>query len=114
MAVRADGRRLLAKSVSAPGYAQRFADGLAAAARLSAAGIPAGAPVPTLDDALTALVGDQALALLEWVDGIPVDQGASDGQEMIGRTLARASSRARRCARAGAYRAGRERGSGPT
>jgi len=88
--VHADGRRLLAKSVSARKYAQRFANGLAAAERLSAAGIPAGAPVPTLDNAPTALIGDRSLALLEWVDGVPVDRDAPGGQELIGRTLARA------------------------
>lgn len=88
--VSANGRRLVAKSVNARRYGRQFADGLAAAGRLSAAAIPAGAPVPTVGGALTALVGDRALALLEWVGGTPLDENAPGTRPMVGRTLARA------------------------
>ena len=88
--VRQDGRRWLAKLVSAERYGQQFAAGLAAAARLSAAGIPAGEPVPTLDGALTVTADTVTLALLSWVDGAPVAQDTAEGMRLVGRTLARA------------------------
>lgn len=88
--VRQDGRRWLAKLVSAERYGRQFAAGLAAAARLSAAGIPAGEPVPALDGALTVTVDAVAIALLSWVDGAPVAQDTAEGMRLVGRTLARA------------------------
>lgn len=88
--VEADGVRYVLKSVSAADYARRFADGLAAAARLSAAGIPAGAPVPSRGSTLTVIAGDRAVALLSWVEGTPLEPDAPGAMALIGRTLARA------------------------
>jgi Ser/Thr protein kinase RdoA (MazF antagonist) len=84
--VRAGGRRLVGKSVLAdqrPG----FAGGLALAARLEDAGIPAGAPLPTRDGELVARHAGRLLALLRWVDGAPLTSTPSD-QAVMGRTLA--------------------------
>ncbi|HWG28409.1 GNAT family N-acetyltransferase [Actinospica sp.] len=83
-------RRWLAKAVSAERYGQRFASGLAAATRLDEAGIPAGAPIPTRDGALTVEDDGAAVALLSWVEGSPVEQHTTDGMRLVGRTLARA------------------------
>ncbi|HTJ66058.1 MAG TPA: GNAT family N-acetyltransferase [Actinospica sp.] len=88
--VRQGDEQWLAKSVSAEKYARRFAAGLAAARRLSAAGIPAGEPVATLDGALTIEADGSAIALLKWVDGTPVEQHTDEGLRLVGRTLARA------------------------
>ena len=84
------GRRYAVKSVDAERYGRQFAEGLSAAARLSAAGIPAGAPVPTLSSALTVLDEGRVIALLDWVAGTPVEQGTPEGMATVGRTLARA------------------------
>lgn len=84
------GQRWLAKAVSAERYRPRFAAGLAAAARLSAAGIPAGAPVPTREGALSVESEGAAVGLLSWVEGDPVEQHTAAGMRVIGRTLARA------------------------
>jgi homoserine kinase type II len=83
-------QRWLAKVVSTDRYGQQFAAGLAAAARLSAAGIPAGAPVPTREGALCVEADGASVALLSWVEGSPVEQHTIAGMETVGRTLARA------------------------
>ncbi|MBR7829468.1 GNAT family N-acetyltransferase [Actinospica sp. MGRD01-02] len=88
--VRHGGERRLAKAVSAERYGRRFAAGLAAASRLTEAGIPAGAPVPASDGALTVEYDGTALALLSWVDGDAVEQNTTEGMRLIGNTLARA------------------------
>jgi homoserine kinase type II len=88
--VRSGDRHCVLKSVNAARYGDRFAAGLRPAARLSAAGLPAGAPIPTLDGSLTVVVDDRALALLDWVAGEPVEQDSHEGRLLIGRTLARA------------------------
>lgn len=85
-----DSQRWLAKAVSADRNGPQFAAGLAAAARLSAAGIPAGAPVPTREGALTVESDGAVLALLDWVEGSPVEQYTTEGMCLVGRTLARA------------------------
>lgn len=84
------GRRYAVKSVDAARYGVQFAEGLTAAARLGAAGIPAGAPVPTRGNTLTVLDDGRAIALLAWVAGTPVEQETPDGMATVGRTLARA------------------------
>ena len=82
--------RYVAKSVAAGNYRSQFTNGLAAAARLSAAGISAGAPVPTRDSELTVLADGQAIALMAWVEGTPVAEYTPEGMAVVGRTLARA------------------------
>jgi Ser/Thr protein kinase RdoA (MazF antagonist) len=84
--VEQDGLRWVAKAV--PEAASHFAAGLQVAARLQAAGVPAGAPTPTLDGNLVVEVDGAALALLTWVDGEPLT-GDDDGQEVLGHSLAR-------------------------
>lgn len=88
--VEIDDARYVLKSVSAASYARRFADGLAAAARLDAAGVAAGAPVPTRGGELTVIADGQAIALLGWVEGTPAAQHTPAGMAVVGRTLARA------------------------
>jgi len=63
-----------------------FTRGLQAATAVEAAGIPAGRPLLTRDgrDHLDLPAG--VLALLRWVDGVPLSSGAQD-QEQIGVTL---------------------------
>ncbi len=61
--------------------------GLHAAALVQAAGIPAGAPVPTRTGADHVHLAGGALALLSWVDGDPLT-GHQDGEQtLIGATL---------------------------
>jgi len=84
--VRAGGDRYVAKVVPAPARIQ-FVAGLAAAARLDAAGIPAGAPVRTADGALTAQFAGGALALLRHVPGRPLDHADPLDQQWWGDTL---------------------------
>lgn len=88
--VRRGDERWLAKAVPADRYGRRFAAGLDAATRLSAAGIPAGAPVAAVDGASTVEVDGMAFALLSWVEGVPVEQHTTEGLRHVGRTLARA------------------------
>lgn len=80
--------RCVAKLVPAA-HGDALRAGLRLAAAVQAAGVPAGAPRPTLDGA-TVLPGPHgALALLEWVDGDPLEGGDGE-QRVIGETLARA------------------------
>jgi len=88
--VQCGAERRLAKAVSADRYGQQFAAGLAAATRLTEAGIPAGAPLPTCDGELSIEADGTALALLSWVEGAAVKQNTAEGMRLIGRTLARA------------------------
>jgi homoserine kinase type II len=82
------GRRWVAKAV-APVLRSQFVGGLRVAAALEAAGIRAGAPVPTRGGRLLADVGAQALALLSWVAGEELTGAGADEQGTIGRTLGR-------------------------
>jgi Ser/Thr protein kinase RdoA (MazF antagonist) len=81
-----DGRRCVAKLVPAE-RRRAFEAGLAAAERLSAGGIPAGAPVRAADGALTAVVGEVAVALLEFVPGRPLDRADPLDQQWWGDAL---------------------------
>lgn len=78
-------RRWVAKSV-VPRSRDQFVAGLTVAGRLQRAGIPAGAPVPTVDGQFVATVGGYPLALLSWVAG---DGLTGEDQRLIGVTLAR-------------------------
>jgi Ser/Thr protein kinase RdoA (MazF antagonist) len=84
------GARWVAKAVD-PTARRSFAGGLAVAAALeAAAGIPAGAPVPTRDGALVTDVGGIPMALLRWVPGEELTGATPHEQRLIGATLARA------------------------
>ncbi|WP_433831033.1 phosphotransferase enzyme family protein [Actinoplanes sp. CA-015351] len=92
------GQRRVAKAV-APADRPAFTAGLAVATAVEAAGIPAGAPVPTRSGDLVAT--DVPLALLTWVPGSPLPGSplsgsplsggplSGDDQRVIGATLAR-------------------------
>lgn len=82
------GRRWVAKAV-APGDGVQFAGGMTIAQRLDQAGIPAGAPLPAIDDQLVVRAGDDWLALLTWVPGHELTGEDSAEQELIGATLAK-------------------------
>ncbi len=76
------GRRYVAKAVPLS-RRRAFEAGLAVAAALEPH-LPAGAPVPASDGAVVVEVGDDALALLRLVPGVPVTDPI-----LIGTTLAR-------------------------
>ena len=69
-----DGCRWVAKAVG-PARRRQFVGGLAVAAAVEAAGIPAGAPVPTRDSQLVVTVADHPVALLRWGHGRGTDRG---------------------------------------
>jgi homoserine kinase type II len=81
------GRRYVAKAVGAE-EGPRFGLGLAAAARVQAGGVAAGAPVACADGSLVTQVGAFALALLEHVPGAPVLGRGERELRRIGDTLA--------------------------
>ena len=81
-----DGRRWVAKAV-VPGLRVQFAGGLSVATMLDAAGIPAGAPVPTQDGRSVVDVGAGSVALLTWVGGEPLTGAGARDQRVIGETL---------------------------
>src|SRR5689334_18179048 len=82
--VRARGRHWVLKTVAARDRAALEA-GLAAAERVEAAGIPAGAPEPTTSGRRSV----DGHALLTFVDGVPLD-GTGDDVRLLGETLGRA------------------------
>jgi Ser/Thr protein kinase RdoA (MazF antagonist) len=90
LVVTASGERFVAKAVPARNR-DGFEAGLAVAARLEAAGIPAGAPVPTIDGAMTAVLGRGAgrevVALLRYVPGRRLTRGDPLDQRRWGSTL---------------------------
>jgi Ser/Thr protein kinase RdoA (MazF antagonist) len=83
-----DRCRWVAKAV-APALHRQFVAGLAVAAAVDAAGIPAGAPVPTRDGQPVISVAEHPVALLRWVAGEPLTGVGRDEQQLIGETLAR-------------------------
>jgi Ser/Thr protein kinase RdoA (MazF antagonist) len=83
--VTAGGERWVAKAVAA-GERRSFVGGLAVAGHVEAAGIPAGAPVPTRRGDLVADLDGAPLALLSWVGG---DELTGSDQRLLGRTLGR-------------------------
>ena len=66
-----------------------FEAGLAVATIVEAAGIPAGAPVPTSSGALSVVIADQVLALLRFVAGLALEGESVEERELIGTTLGR-------------------------
>ncbi|RSM53697.1 serine kinase [Actinoplanes sp. ATCC 53533] len=80
--------RWVAKSV-VPGSRDQFVAGLTVAGRLQRAGIPAGAPVPTVGGQDVVAVGGYPLALLSWVAGDALTGESEREQRLIGVTLAR-------------------------
>lgn len=64
-------------------------NGLSVSTLLDESGIPAGAPVPTLDGRSVVDLDDASLALLTWVEGEPLTGSDADEQHVIGETLAR-------------------------
>jgi homoserine kinase type II len=87
--VTAGDRRWVAKAVPADAAA-RFVSGLAVAAIVDAAGIPAGAPEPTPDGRTWIAIDDHVLALLRFVGGKALVGDEPDEQRLMGSTLARA------------------------
>ena len=87
--VDAGAGRYVAKAVPAPA-GQQFARGLAAAVRVEAGGVAAGAPAACADGSLTAESGGFALALLRHVPGESVLGRGEAELRRIGETLARA------------------------
>ncbi|ONK11454.1 phosphotransferase [Streptomyces sp. MP131-18] len=82
--------RRVAKAVPCGGAAEeQFRRGLRLAARVEAAGIPAGAPVPTARGRLTAVTGGHVLALLSRVEGRELDGADESDTVHLGTTLAR-------------------------
>lgn len=81
------GRRWVAKAVT-PALRAPFAGGLSVATLLDESGIPAGAPVPTLDGRSVVDLDAASLALLTWVEGEPLTGSGADKQQVIGETLA--------------------------
>jgi Ser/Thr protein kinase RdoA (MazF antagonist) len=90
----APDRRWLAKSVPASAGVD-FAGGLAVAAEVQAAGIPAGAAIPTRTGAVTATIADPAtashrpLAVLDYVPGDELSGSDPDDIRLVGTTLGR-------------------------
>jgi homoserine kinase type II len=82
----ADDIELVVKSVDQADTAFEF--GLALAARLDAAGITTGAPVPSRSGSLVEPADDRLVALLQYVDGIPLT-GSPTNHKIIGTTLGR-------------------------
>jgi Ser/Thr protein kinase RdoA (MazF antagonist) len=81
--------RWVAKAVPSTAGRQ-LAGGLSVAARVQAAGIPAGAPIPTPDGRSTVTREGRTLALLTFVDGVGLNGTDESEQRLIGATLARA------------------------
>lgn len=79
--------RWVAKAVPAKG-AREFELGLAIASRLERAGVPAGAPLHTLDGRPAAVAHGWAIALLRRIDGDELTGESEAELRIIGRTLA--------------------------
>jgi len=87
--VSTDANSWIAKAVPASS-APQFDAGLAAAARLDKAGIPAGAPLPTMAGAFSVTFSGACLALLHFVEGRELDPTRPDEQRVWGTTLGQA------------------------
>jgi Ser/Thr protein kinase RdoA (MazF antagonist) len=83
-----DDGRWVAKAVGAEAGSQ-FAGGLRLVQLLDRAGIPAGAPLPTMTGQLAVELPDCWLAVLAWVPGHPLTGHNPAERELIGTTLAR-------------------------
>jgi len=80
--------RYVAKAVPADAHL-RFISGLAVAARVQSAGIPAGSAIPTRDGRSFVKVGGYTLALLTFVNGTTLVGELEAERRLIGTTLAR-------------------------
>jgi Ser/Thr protein kinase RdoA (MazF antagonist) len=78
--------RWAAKQVT-PDQHDPFVRGLRAARLVEGSGVPAGVPRPTVDGADHADLPDGPLALLRWVDGVPLDGDDDDAPAVMGSTL---------------------------
>ena len=81
--------RYVAKAVP-PDAHRRFVSGLAVASLVQAAGIPAGAAIPTREGRTFVRLDGGSLALLTFVAGAGLVGDSSSEQRLIGMTLARA------------------------
>ena len=88
--VRSRGTRWALKMVPPHGR-PGFKAGLFAATAMEAAGLPAGAPVPTRDGRVMVELPHGTAALLTWVEGVPLS-ASPETVEQIGRLLATAHS----------------------
>jgi Ser/Thr protein kinase RdoA (MazF antagonist) len=86
LVVTSAGERLVVKAVPAANR-DPFEAGLAAAAELDAAGIPAGAPARATDGELVRELGDEAVAVLRFVPGRPLAGRDRVDQRRWGGTL---------------------------
>ncbi|MFU8873942.1 phosphotransferase enzyme family protein [Micromonospora sp. SL4-19] len=86
--VTAGGERWVAKAV-VPGSRRSFLGGLTVAGHVQAAGVPAGAPVPTRQGRVVADLDGVPLALLRWVVGEELSGRTRTEQRLIGSTLGR-------------------------
>jgi Ser/Thr protein kinase RdoA (MazF antagonist) len=80
-------RRWVAKAV-VPEAHEQFVAGLAVARMLQEAGIPAGAPLPTIDGHHVTSIAGYPLALLTWVPGDGLTGESGQQLRLIGTTLA--------------------------
>jgi Ser/Thr protein kinase RdoA (MazF antagonist) len=83
------GHRFVAKAVPADAH-RRFVSGLAVASHVEAAGIPAGAAVPTRDGRSFVQIDGHTLGLLTFVNGSGLLGDEPAEQRLMGTTLARA------------------------
>jgi homoserine kinase type II len=81
-------RRWVVKAVPRASH-RTFAAGLSVAALVEAAGIPAGAPLATVDGRLAVDVGPVSLALLSYVAGDALEGRGAASRRLIGSTLGR-------------------------
>jgi Ser/Thr protein kinase RdoA (MazF antagonist) len=95
--------RWVAKSLP-PGSEERFETALTVAEHVEAAGIPAGVAVRTRGGRRVTVVDRRPLALLTFVDGVPLTGASLREQQLIGSTLARAHAALRGVDVAGADR----------
>ncbi|MEV4313276.1 phosphotransferase [Actinocrispum sp. NPDC049592] len=84
--VTAGSDRWVAKAVT-PDSRRAFLGGLTIAGQVEAAGIPAGAPLPTREGDIVVDVDGVPLTLLNWVDGEELSGSTAQDQRLIGRTL---------------------------
>ena len=98
-----DSGRWVAKAVAAEAGGQ-FAGGLRLAQRLEQAGIPAGAPLPTIGGQFTVKLADCWLAVLAWVPGHPLTGRRPAERRLMGMTLAKVHRALGGCETEGAQR----------
>lgn len=98
------GEQLWVAKAVVPAARRALVAGLTLAGQVEAAGVPAGAPVPTRRGDLVADAAGIPLALLRHVDGVELSGDTPDEQRLIGRTLGRVHEVLRDVSVAGADR----------